>query len=208
MAGIDQEMIDDLAQKALTDEKLLMSLIADISPEKKRMAQRESSSKALQQISQTHPETIYSQWDIFVSYLSGDNAFSKFPVVYILANLTRIDGEKKFEKTLDTYFNLLNDESVAISSHVAINSPKIISAKPDLEPKITGKLLGIDATDHTPIHKALIKSHIIEAFDKYFDMSGKKGEIVEFVMYQLDSASAKTKTAAKKFLKSRNLPLK
>lgn len=187
------------------DDNLIMELIDGISPDRKKMKHRELCSKTLQYISEKYPEMLYDKWNIFVNLLESDNAFSKLPVVYILANLAKIDKEKKFEKAFNTYFGLLNDKSVAISSHVAANSVKIINAKPNLEGQITASLLDIDKTNHTPDHKALIKSYIIEAFSEYFENSTRKDEIIGFIMNQLDSISPKTRKVAKQFLKNNKL---
>lgn len=203
----DYDLSEENLEKLIKDEKI-DGIIEGISPIRKKMERREECSKLLQLISEKHPEALYDKWDTFLGFLKSDNAFSKFPVVYILANLLRIDKDGKFEDSFEDYFNLLNDKSVAISSHVAVNVPKIIAARPELEPMVTGRLIDIDSTEHTEEHKALIKSYIIQAFSEYFEHSSMKDDIFIFVMNQLDSSSPKTRKMAKQFIKEHGLTSK
>ena len=86
-----------------------------------------------------------------------------------------------------------------VAGHLAANSGKIAKAKPELQVKITNKLLNIDKTNQK--HKDLVKAGAIEAFDKYFEEAKNKNKILEFVKDQLNSKSPKTRKTAKEFLK-------
>ncbi|MFB0544745.1 MAG: hypothetical protein ACETVN_03440 [Asgard group archaeon] len=191
--------VENLAKKAIKDKNLLSELLQGILSKKDE--KREPSFKALLQISEEHPELIYSEWDYFAELLTSDNSFHKYMAIYLIASLTRVDKENKFEKIFDKYYDLLDDKSVIPPSHTAKNSGKIAKAKPNLQTKITNKLLSIDETHHKPERKDLIKGYAIEAFNEYFEEAENKKEILEFVKKQLKSKSPTTIKKAKEFLK-------
>jgi len=191
--------VESLAKKAIKDKNILSELLKGILAKKDEI--RDPSFKALLYISKEHPELIYSEWDYFTELLTSDNSFHKYIAIYLIASLTRVDKENKFEKIFDKYYDLLDDKSVIPSSHTAKNSGKIATAKPNLQTKITNKLLSIDETHHKPERKDLIKGYAIEAFNEYFQKAENKKEILEFVKNQLKSKSPTTIKKAKEFLK-------
>lgn len=152
-------------------------------------------------ISAERPELLYPQWNYFAKMLDSENTHSKYIAIYLIASLTRADTESKFEKIFDRYYRLLDDKSVIPSAHVARNSGKIVKAKPELEAKITGKLLTIHGTHHKLSHRELIKSEAIEAFSEYFGEAKDQKKIMEFVNEQLKSKSPKARKNASEFLK-------
>jgi hypothetical protein len=99
----------------------------------------------------------------------------------IIANLTKVDTENRFERMFDSYYQLLDDKSMIPAAHVAGNSAKIVRAKPALEARITKRLLDIDKTHHEPERKDLIKGYAIEAFSEYLGVAKNKQDIIEFV---------------------------
>lgn len=188
--------IVNIAKKALKDEKILSGLLEGILSKNEII--RSNCFKVLMLLSEEHPLLLYSKWDYFVELLYNDNAFLKFMAVQLIANLTNIDKENKFNKIFNKYYDLLND-SVIVAGHITANSGKIARAKPELQIKITNKLLNIDKTSQK--HKDLIKSGAIESFSEYFNESKERKKIIEFVKKQLNCESPKTRKTAKKFLK-------
>jgi len=158
--------IEKIAEKALTDTKLLAELLAGITSRKETY--RYNCFKVLRLISEEHPEALYPEWDLFADLLESDNAYHKYITIYLITNLVRIDRENKFEKIFDKYYRILDGEGTVASAHLAANSGKIARAKPHLQTQITGRLLNIDKI-HRGKQKDLIKGHAIEAFDEYFD---------------------------------------
>jgi hypothetical protein len=186
-----------LAEMALNDEKVLQGLLDGVLS--KEEAVRYSSFKALNVLSEKYPEKLYGKWDFFTNLMRSDKTPRKYIAIYIIANLTRADPEKRFEDLFNAYYALLGDKSVIPAAHVAVNSGKIALAKPKLQAEITNRLLDIDNTVQR--HKDLVKASAIEAFDAYFEQSGDKARIIEFVKAQLDCGSPKTRKKAKAFLK-------
>jgi hypothetical protein len=188
------------AEMALKDEKVLQELLDGVLP--KKDAVRYGSFKALNILSEKHPEKLYGKWDFFADLLRSDNTHHKYIAIYIIANLTRADAENKFEKLSEAYYGLLGDKSVIPAAHVAVNSGKIALAKPKLQAEITSRLLDIDKTVQR--HKGLVKASAIEAFDAYFEKSKDQARIIEFVKAQLNCESPETWDKAKAFLRKRN----
>ena len=190
--------MDNLAGKSAGDSKALAALLQEVLSKKEAI--RHNAFKALLSISEKHPEVLYPKWDFFADLIGSDNTAFKYIAIYIIANLTKVDKQNRFEKIFEKYYSLLDDESVIPAAHVAGNSGKIAKAKPGLQSKITDKLLGIDKTHHALGRKELIKGYAIEAFGEYFAEAKDKKVILEFVEKQQKSKSPRTKKAAQKFL--------
>lgn len=191
--------IAEVAKVAMKDKKFLSELIENLKSKKETI--RYNSSKALNLISEENPDILYLHWDFFFSLLDGDNTYWKCSGIPIIANLTRVDHESKFEKMFEKYYSLLDDKKSFIpAAYLARSSGTIARSKPNLRSKITEKLLRIDETHHHPQRRDLVKGDIIEAFDEYFEEAEDKREIVEFVKGQLKCDSPKTRKIATKFL--------
>lgn len=188
-----------LAKRALDDERLLAELLQGILSKKDET--RYTRFKALMFVSEERPELLYPHWDYFVQLIDSDSAHSKYIASYLIASLTAVDTDCKFEKIFEKYYSMLDDRSVIPAAHVARNSGKIAKAKPALEAKITEKLLSIDKTHHKPDRRELVKSEAIVAFSEYFDRAQDKERILEFVNGQLKSKSPKNRKNAREFLK-------
>jgi len=190
--------IESVAEEAIKDDAVLAELLGGILSKKETI--RYNSFKVLLLISEEHPELLCSRWDFFAGLLESDNTSHKYIAIYIIANLARLDKENNFEKIFDKYYNLLDDKSVIPAGHVAGNSGKIARARPELQAKITDRLLSIDETHHEPERRELIKGYAIESFSEYFEEAKNKREIMKFVKKQLNSKSPRTRKKAKEFL--------
>jgi hypothetical protein len=193
-------MAKKLVRKAIKDKELLPELLREILSKEDKT--RYTSFRALMNICQEQPDLLYPHWDHFVELLDREDIHSKYIGSYLVGSLTAVDTDKKFEEIFDKYYTLLDDKSIIPAAHVARNSGKIVRAKPQLEPKITERLLNIDATRHEPGHKELIKSEAIVAFNEYFELAKYKERIVGFVKQQTKSQSPKARKNAKKFLET------
>jgi len=191
--------IEKVAKLALKNKKLLAELIGNLKSKKETI--RFNSSKTLNLISQKNPEVLYPMWGFFFELLESDNTYWKCSGIPIIANLTRADSEKRFEKMFERFYGLMDDKKSFIpAAYLARSSGTIARTKPNLQAKITERLLKIDETHHDPQRRDLVKSDIIEAFDEYFEGAEDKRKIVEFVKEQLKCDSPKTRKIAAKFL--------
>jgi len=190
--------IESVAEEAVKGDNVLAELLEGILSRKETI--RYNSFKVLLLISEEHPELLCPKWDFFVGSLESDNTSHKYIAIYIIANLARFDKENNFEKIFDKYYNLLDDKSIIPAGHVAGNSGKIARARPELQTRITDRLLSIDDTHHEPERRELIKGYAIESFSEYFEEAENKEEIIEFVKKQLNNKSPRTRKKAKEFL--------
>ncbi|MEJ2704402.1 MAG: hypothetical protein P8Z79_18355 [Sedimentisphaerales bacterium] len=194
--------IEPIAEKAITDQQLRSELLGNL--RSKNETVRYNSHKVLFLISEEKPEILYSSWDTLAELLDSDNTYHKLCAVQLLANLTRADKGKKFEKLFNKYYSLLDDKSFITAAYVAQASGTIANAKPALQTKITNRLLDIDKTHHEQERKDLAKASVIEAFGQYYQHVKSKKRILEFIERQLNCQSPKTRKRAKEFLKQLN----
>jgi HEAT repeat protein len=187
-----------LSSEALAKGEALSELLQRVRSKDDRV--RYTSFKALMFVIDERPALLYGEWGRFVDLLHSDNAYHRDIATYLLAGLAEADVENRFERILPEYFALLDDESVMVAAHAAGNAARIVQAKPEVEPRITAKMLGVDETHHTPSRKELIKGYVIESFIQYYPHSQQKEKILEFAEKQLKSKSPRTKKMAKKFL--------
>ncbi|KYK38639.1 MAG: hypothetical protein AYK18_06415 [Theionarchaea archaeon DG-70] len=189
--------IKGIAGKALQDEKVLSELLEGILS--KADAIRYTSFQVLLLLSETHPDILYPHWDYIADLLGSTNNYTKYIAVYLIANLTKIDTENKFDEIFDTYYSILEGKKTMTAAHVAAVSGKIARYKPVFKEKITEKLLSID-TIHKGSQKELIKGYAIHALDEYIEDVENREPILKFVQEQLQSKSPKTRKTAEKFL--------
>ena len=87
--------VEGLAQDAITNEELFQELLRGA--RSKDDTTRQNSFKSLQIIAEANPQFLYSEWDYFQEMLSSPNNYHKFIAIYILASLTSVDDNKKFD---------------------------------------------------------------------------------------------------------------
>lgn len=191
---------DRIAEIALDDPALLQELLAGVAPQSQKSARRENCSQALMFMAETWPEPLLPHWDFFVQLFKSSNGFSKYVAIYVIASLTKA-APAQFASTFEEYFSLLDDESVMVASHAALNAAKIAEACPSLQTEIINRLLTVDQTHHDPGHLGLVKAYVVETLDALYPSASNQSEIMEFVRAQIDSISPKTVKISKLFLK-------
>lgn len=196
---MSEKEVENLAKKAIEDEDSFKDSLNNLLSKNETL--RYNSFKAILIISEKDPHILYTHWDFFVKLLDSKNAFHRSEGLNIIAHLTKIDKEKKFEDLFEKYYSLLDDDKIMIAAHIAEASGIIAMVKPNLQIKITEKLLRIDNTHFDQQRKDLIKAGAIQSFEKYFEESKDKEKILQFVKNQLNCQSPKTQKVAKEFLK-------
>ena len=196
---LDKKDVDikELAQKALTDNVLIHELLNGIVS--KDNTTRSNSFNVLQIVSAEKPEILYPQWDYFHKMLISKNNYHRYIAIYILADLTWVDKENKFEDIFEDYYGILAGDKIMTASHVALNSSKIALNKPELQSKILDRLLDIDNI-HQGRQNELLKSYVIEALRKMYPEIKDKERVAKFIEDQMDSSSPKTRDLAACFL--------
>ena len=194
---------DELRRKVEHDFSLLPTLVTGLSSPK--AAIRYGCAKILMDLSAEYPDKLYPYMDAFVALLDSKYRILTWNAMAIIANLSRVDKEKKFDAIFDKYYGFLNDEYLVTVANAVGNSGKIALAKPYLIPKITEKLLTVENVALTP-HlteecKRVIAEQAVETFDLFFDKVTQKAKVFAFVERQLNSSRKTLKLKAENFLK-------
>ena len=187
-----------LAEKVVEAEKISEALEGILS---KKDETRSNSYKILLHISEENPEILYPKYDYLANLLDSANHYHRYISINLLANLAMVDVENKFEVVFEKYLSNLDGDRTMVAGQAALNAGKIAKAKPNLQTKITKRLLNVEKT-HKGKQIDLIKAYVIEAFKEYFADYSNKNEILDFVRAQLNSKSPKTRKLSKKFLKT------
>jgi hypothetical protein len=156
--------------------------------------------KVIYIVSEKNPDILYPYWDFFENHLRSNNNYHKMSAVLIIANLTSVDKEKKFERLFDEFYGYLKSEKTITSIYIVKSSGKIVNFKPHLMEKITKILLNVEKI-HPGKQIELVKAAVIESFSDYLEHIENKKEIFDFVKNQTNSTSPKTRKIAKDFLK-------
>ena len=188
------------AEKAVKDEKVLSELLDGL--RSKKCSVRYKNFKAVYLVSEDYPEKLYEKWDFFEDMLNSNNNTFRFYAIHVLANLARIDNEDRFEKILDNFYGILNEDALVPACHVAYVSGKIVNAKPELAEEITRRLLNIDKATYN--HKELVQANSLKAFSEYYDKISDNDRVLSLAKTLQKNKSARAKKEANEFLKKWN----
>jgi len=206
------ELSQALVDKTITKEELLNRVNQDFSlipllltgASHSKATVRYGCSKILVELSEKNPEKLYSHFDLFIDLLDSKYRILKWNALAIIANLTNVDAEKRFDAIFNKYYSFLNAEYMVTVANVIGNSGTIGLAKPYLIPKITNELLKVQNISIGP-HlteecKRVIAQATIKTFGLFFDRIDQKEQVLAFVRNCLYSPRKKLRTTAKAFL--------
>ena len=210
---MESKLLQKLENKTMTKQQLLEKVKQnyDLIPEilggisSSKPAIRYGCAKVLMDLSEEEPEKLYPHMDFFINLLESKYRILTWNAIIIIANLTKVDTEKKFDSIFDKYYSYLDDEYMVTVANVVGNSGKIALAKPYLTQKITDKLLKVENISITP-HlseecKRVITEHAIKTFDMFFPQIEQKDKVISFVKKHLNSSRKSLRTESEKFLK-------
>ncbi len=190
--------LEEAVEAVISEAELREELLAGL--RSKQDMYRYNCFKVLFEVSEIAPTLLYAQWDDFVELLHSDNSYHRSIGLRIIANLTSVDTEKRFDAIFEPYFALLDDERIITARYLAGSAAAVGRFRPDLRPRISEKLLAVDDTHHSEGRKDLLKGDIITTLDTFFEGSPDRARILAFAEAQLQSSSPTTRKAAKAFL--------
>ena len=216
--GLEHGLLQRLAEGAVTKEQLFKSVEGDfqllpivfdgVSSPKARV--RYGCAKILVDLTAKHPEKLYSHMAFFVSQLDSKRRILIWNAMAAIANLCKVDMEKKFDAIFDKYYGFLNDEYMVTVANVVGNSSTIALAKPYLVPKITAELLRVEKIS-TSAHltaecKRVVAEKTVESFDQFFDLMAAedKAKVLSFVKKHAGSSRASLAKEERLFLRRWN----
>ena len=150
-----------LARRASHAQEFLSRLVAGLSDRQERVGY--NCLEALMLVAEQRPEPLYPHWDAFVGLLRSDNTYFILRGANLIAAVVCVDSDNRFGRIFDEYYDLLDGRSVIAAAYIAGNSGKIATAHPEIQGRITDRLLNIDQAHHPPERKDLIKGHAMEA---------------------------------------------
>jgi hypothetical protein len=210
---MESELLHKLASRSLTKEGLFQkvrenpSLISEVlsgisSP---KAAIRYGCAKVLMDLSQERPGTLYPYMDSFLALLDSKYRILVWNAMAIIANLAKVDKDRKFDAAFNKYYGFLSDEYMVTVANAVGNSGKIALAKPYLAQKIVSELLKVENISTTP-HltdecRRVIAEKAIESFDLFFDKIEDKDKVISFVKRHQNSSRKRLKVKSESFLK-------
>jgi len=209
---MENDLLQRLVDKSMTREELLLRVKQDFDLLPKilngvtssKAAIRYGCAKVLMDLSEEYPEELYQHMDSFIELLDSKYRILTWNTMGIIANLTRVDKDAKFDAIFDKYYSFLNDEYMVTVANVVGHSGKIALAKPYLIQKITDELLKVENISTTP-HlteecKRVIAEKAIESFSLFFEKIHDKEKVLSFVKRQMDSPRRTLRKEAENFL--------
>jgi len=212
---MESELLQQLAQKAVTKKQLLEAVESDFKllpvlisgASSPKAAVRYGCASVLVDLTAKHPEKLYSHMDFFLSLLDSKHRVLKWNGMAGVANLCAVDADTRFGAAFDKSYGSLSDEYMVTVANVVGNSARIAQAKPYLVPRITAELLRVDKISTSP-HlteecKRVIAEHAVKSFDEFFDLVSTKDRatVLSFVQKYADSSRVSLRNEAARFLK-------
>ena len=208
------ELLVKLADKSLTKDGLRQRVEQDFGlvpvlvegTGSAKAAVRYGCAKVLMDLSAEYPERLYPYMDLFIGLLDSKYRILMWNALAIIANLAKVDEEKKFDAVFDKYYSFLDNDYMVTVANTVGNSGKIALAKPYLIPRITRELLAVEdvsVTSHlTEECKRVIAEKAIMTFDLFFDKleEKEKKKVFGFVERQLGSSRRTLSSKAAGFL--------
>jgi hypothetical protein len=209
---MESELLQKLGNKSMTKEELRQRVKQDFNllpivlngVSSSKAAIRYGCAKVLMDLSEEHPEKLYPHMDSFMNLLDSKYRILTWNAMAIIANLAKVDADKKFDAIFDKYYSFLDDAYMVTVANVVGNSAKIALAKPYLIQKITNELLKVENISTTP-HlteecKRVIAEHAIKSFALFFSDIEQKEKVISFVAKHRNSPRKTLRKAAEEFL--------
>jgi hypothetical protein len=185
-------------KRAKVEKDFVSELVQMVHPTRQTRETREMASQVLMILAKDNPHFLIDHADTFYDYLHQKNAFSKMVSLYCITGLVVEGLEPKFPVRITQFLAMLQDESVMIASHCALNAGKIARKYMSYEPQVSASFLMTNEIQHK--QKDLILAYVIEAFEGFAEHSMRIDEINAFVWQQLENRSPKARQAAKHYL--------
>jgi hypothetical protein len=213
-----EDVIQKLASKSITrgelqaavedDPALIPTIVGGLASPKASV--RYGCARVLIDQSAKRPERLYPYWETFTGLLGCRYRPLTWSAIIVLANLSTVDAEKRFEAIFNRYYSLLGDGYLVTAANVVGNSAKIAKAKPHLADRIAERLLGVEELEVGPQMteecRRVVAEQAVEAFDSFYDLlsPGEREKATAFVKRQRTSSRASLARAAREFLSMRS----
>lgn len=212
------DVIERLASKRISkgelqaamegDSSLIATVVGGLASPKAPV--RYGCAKALMSLSAVRPDLLYPHWESFAELLGGRYRILTWSSIAIIANLSSVDAEGRFEALFDRYYALLGDGYMVTAANVAASSARVAKAKPHLADSIAERLLGVEGIATGPHMteecKRVVAEAVVEALGSFYGLLSRaeKKKVVAFAERQRTSCRGSLARAAGLFLSSRS----
>jgi hypothetical protein len=124
-----------LAFEAASNDELFKVLVNEI--QSKDNTIRSNAFNTLMILCDDKGELLYPEWNYLYEMLKSSNNYHQYIAIYLLASLTSVDSENRFENIFEDYYSIIEGEKTMTASHVILNSSKIAANKPEIKSKTT-----------------------------------------------------------------------
>ena len=210
---MSEKLLQRLQDKTLSKGQLLEQLRKDsgliqgvlLGLESQKPSVRYGCGKVLMDYSEEQPEKLYPYMDVFVRLLDSTHRILVWNGMAIIANLTRVDADGKFDRIFEKFYGFLGDEYMVTVASVVGHSAKIAQAKPYLVDEIVNRLLSVENIPTTP-HlteecRRVIIEKTISSLDAFFDKVTQKEAVLTFVGRYTSSPRRTLRSEAETFVR-------
>jgi hypothetical protein len=177
-----EPLIETLTEKVLTDEAFRQLVIDQLISHHSIMVYYHSY-LIVEKASKKEPLLFYAYWDKFAPLLYYTNSYHRNYAMQIIANLTKVDAQNKFELLFDTYYRQLDDDKFLTRRYCILNSREIIKNKPFLSDLIIGKLIAfIKTSDNTEKQQNLLVSDFLNMIHDIFYVIRNTENVIGFIL--------------------------
>jgi hypothetical protein len=210
---VETDLLQRLGSKEMTKSELFQCVESDFSlvpfllegTDSTKATIRYGCASVLMNLSEKYPHELCPYWNNFIVLLDSKYRILTWNAFAIIANLTAVDVDHKFDALFDKYYCFLGNEYMVTVSNVVVNSATIASNKPYLADEITAELLKVQNLKITP-HlteecKLVITEQTISTFNSFFDIIQNKKPVIAFAKQHINSVRASLRREAQNFLK-------
>lgn len=206
MSQLQQEIAEkesnkeEIAGRVIENPKFLEEIFEGLNADKANI--KYGCEKVLRLISEKNPAVLYPWFDFYAELLDSDNNFLKWGAIRIIANLTTVDSENKFEPIFNKYFAPIPGPQLIPAANTIDSAAIIALTKPHLTDRITRELLKVEkARYQTAECRNIALGKVIKSFDQFFDQIEDKEPVIKLIKKQLKNTRNATKKKADKFLR-------
>ena len=200
-----KQAFDILVTDALEQPELINDLLAIMQSD--RGSLKFKAEKVIRAVSEQQPAVLLPHIDLLASLTKSSNNFIKWGAIITLSNLFMADKDHQHEKHLPEYLALIHAEDMITAGNAVSNMWKVVRAYTDQEQEITSHLLSVPSIiyqykgDPSPECNLVVCGHLLDCFDRYYEMSGSKQQMLAFAALQVNSSRPAVAKKAAAFLK-------
>ena len=160
--------------------------------------------KVLRILSAQKPEALYPHIDTFIRLLDRPNRILTWEGLHVIGNLAATDRKAKVDRIIAKYLSPISGAVMVSAANAVRGAAKIARAKPHLAQRIASELLKVEGAEYqTPECRNVVLGHVVEAFDRFFELVENPVPVIALVRRQLRNPRNSTRRKAELFLKKR-----